>query len=161
MIRVRNLRKGEQATLSSELCDTGMAYLIPEWVWVVEPASLLGPFAPSAPFAVIVASQAHSWLVLWRVLAISPLPSAVPLNWFLEALPQVFAEARLRGCIGFLTLLADNRPEEVKMARIIARMAQGAIKPFQGSLGAGLLPGIELSAPEIEALQATIARGGN
>ena len=81
-IRVRNLREGEQDTLPDALRDHGMAYLIPEWAWVVESTG------SSAPFALIVASQAHSWLVLWRILSVSPLPSAIPLNWFLEALPQ-------------------------------------------------------------------------
>ena len=141
-IQVRNLRDGEEADLPAELRNTGMAYLIPEWVWLVEPASLLGPFAPSAPFAIIVASQAHSWAVLWRILALSPLPPGIPLNWFLEAIPQVFAAARQRGCVGFLTLLADNRPEEVKMARIIQRLDGAKILPFQGSMGVGTLIGV-------------------
>ena len=141
MIHVRNLRKDEQQTLPAALLDTGMPFLVPEWVWVVEPVSILGPFdpVPPQPFALIVTSFSHGWLVLWRVLALSPLPPAIPLNWFLEAFPQVFAEARLRGCVGFLTLLADSRPQEVKMARIITRLAKGGIVPFQGSLGAGML----------------------
>ena len=138
-VQVRNLREGEAATLPSALLDTGMAYLIPQWVWVVEPASPLGPFAPSTPFAIIVASQAHSWLVLWRILAISPLPPTVPLNWIMEALPQVFAKAAIRGCVGFMTLLADNHPQEVKMARIIASLPECSILPFQGSMGVGPL----------------------
>jgi hypothetical protein len=118
-----------------------MPFLVPEWVWVVEPVSILGPFdpVPPQPFALVVCSFAHGWLVLWRVLALSPLPSAKSLNWFLEAIPQVFAEARQRGCVGFLTLLADNQPAEAKMARIITRLAKGGIVPFQGSLGAGML----------------------
>jgi hypothetical protein len=140
-IQVRNLRENEASSLPPALQNHGMAYLIPEWVWVVEPFSPLGPFAPPAPFAIIVASQAHSWLLLFRILALSPLPSGIPLNWFLEALPQVFAEAHERGCVGFLTLLADDRPAEVKMARIILRMAKGGIMPFQGSIGAGMLTG--------------------
>ena len=138
-IRVRNLREGEADTLPAALRDHGMLFLIPEWVWVVEPSSPLGPFAPSTPFAIIVGAQAHSWLLLCRVLAVSPLPPAASLNWFLEALPQVFAEARQRGCVGFVTLLDDNRPEEVKMARIIMRLAKGGIVPFHGSVGAGML----------------------
>jgi hypothetical protein len=140
-IHVRNLREGEQQTLPVALLDTGMPFLVPEWVWVVEPVSLLGPFDPvqPQPFAIVVCSFAHGWLVLWRVLALSPLPPAISLNWFLEAIPQVFAEARLRGCVGFLTLLADNQPAEAKMARIITRLAKGGIVPFQGSLGAGML----------------------
>jgi hypothetical protein len=141
MIHVRNLRKDEQQTLPAALLDTGMPFLVPEWVWVVEPVSILGPFdpVPPQPFALIVTSFSHGWLVLWRVLALSPLPPAIPLNWFLEAFPQVFAEVRLRGCVGFMTLLADSRPQEVKMARIITRLAKGGIVPFQGSLGAGML----------------------
>ena len=142
-VHVRNLREGEASTLPLALQDHGMAYLITEWAWVVEPVSLLGPFAPvSPPFALIVAAQAHSWLLLFRIMAISPLPSNAPLNWVMEALPQVFSAARARGCVGFLTMLADNRPEEVKLARIVARMAKGAIMPFQGSMAAGLLPGV-------------------
>lgn len=142
-IHVRNLREGEATTLPQALLDTGMPFLDPQWVWVVEPVNLLGPFASSQlPFALIVGSFAHGWLVLWRALALSPLPHGISLNWFLEALPQVFAAASARGCVGFLTLLADNRPEEVKMARIVQRLADAAILPFQGSIGAGLLPGI-------------------
>ena len=143
-VRVRNLRAGEQASLPAALRDTGMFFLAEEWVWVVERAALpspLGPFGPPppAPFAIVVCSFAHGWLVLWRLLSISPLPPGIPLNWFKEALPQVFAEARLRGCVGFLTLLADNRPAEVKMARIIASLPGATLLPFQGSLGVGLL----------------------
>jgi hypothetical protein len=140
MIYARNLREGETSTLPPALLDTGMLYLIKEWAWAVESTEC------PIPFALIVASQAHSWLVLWRVLAISPLPSGIPLTWFLEALPQVFAEARLRGCVGFLTLLDDKRPEEVKMARIITHLAHGGIMPFQGSIGAGMLASIAKEA---------------
>ena len=143
VIHVRNLCEGETATLPSALLDTGMPFLVPEWVWVVEPTSPLGPFAPPNPFAIIIASQAHSWLVLWRVISLSPLPPEIPLTWFLEAIPQVFAEARLRGCVGFMTLLADNRPQEVKMARIIASLPGAALLPFQGSMGVGPLAGVE------------------
>ena len=156
-VHVRNLREGEQATLSAALLDTGMPYLVPEWAWVVELTASDDPIAiltkpPSAPFAIVIASFAHGWLVLWRIIALSPLPSGIPLNWFLEALPQVFAAARARGCVGFLTLLADDRPEEVKMARIILRMAKGRILPFRGSMGVGLLPEIEAEiGTEIEA----------
>jgi len=140
-VHVRNLREGEANTLPPALLDHGMPFLDPQWVWLVEPPNPLGPFAPVAPppFALVVASFAHGWLVLWRVLALSPLPSAIPLNWFLEAIPQVFAAARQRGCVGFLTLLADNRPEEVKMARIIQRLDGAKILPFQGSMGVGVI----------------------
>lgn len=143
-LHVRNLRLGEQETLPAALLDTGMPFLVPEWVWVVEPVSVLGPFdpVPPQPFALVVTSFSHGWLVLWRVLALSPLPPTIPLNWFLEAIPQVFAAARQRGCVGFLTLLADNRPEEVKMARIIQRLDGAKILPFQGSMGVGTLAGV-------------------
>jgi hypothetical protein len=132
-VQVRNLREGEVDILPPDLLDTGTPYLVPEWVWVVETIGQV------APFALVVASFCHGWLVLWRILAISPLPPGIPLNWFKEALPQVFAEARQRGCVGFLTFLADNRPAEAKMARIIARLAGGTVLPFQGSMGVGLL----------------------
>jgi hypothetical protein len=125
-----------------------MPYLVPEWAWIVEQASPLGPLAPSAPFALIAGSFCHGWLLLFRVVAISPLPPAIPLTWFMEALPQVFAEARSRGCVGFLTLLADNRPEEVKIARIVAGLPGCSILPFQGSMGVGPLTLGELSKEE-------------
>ena len=147
-IHVRNLREGEASTLPPALLNTGMAYLIPEWAWVVEPSSPLGPFAPAPPpFALIVASQAHSWLVLYRILSLPALPPEIPLTWVMEALPQVFAEARRRGCVGFLTLLADNRPEEVKLARIVQRLAGATLLPFQGSMGVGVLTGIGAEEP--------------
>ena len=134
-VRVRNLRKGEASSLSPVLLDTGMPYLVPEWVWVVEAVDAPGPFA------IVVCSFAHGWLVLWRILALPSLPPEIPLTWFMEALPQVFEEARQRGCVGFLTLLADNQPAEAKMARIVTRMAGGTLVPFQGSMGVGLLAG--------------------
>lgn len=130
-VRVRNLREGEAAGLPPALRGHGLPYLVPEWAWVVETPD-------HTTFALIVGSFAHGYLVLFRVLAISPLPPGTPLTWFMEALPQVFSEARARGCVGFVTLLADNRPREVKLARIISRMAGAAIMPFQGSVGVGL-----------------------
>ena len=135
-IHVRNLREGEVSVLPPALLDTGMPYLVPEWAWVVEADGY------PAPFAIVIGSFAHGWLVLWRLLAISPLPAEIPLNWFKEALPQVFADAQTRGCVGFLTLLADNRPAEAQMAQIITRLAEGTVLPFQGSMCVGLLPGV-------------------
>jgi hypothetical protein len=146
VVHVRNLRKGEQASLPSALLDTGMPYLDEQWTWVVEaagpPRRGVGSAATGeldTPFALVVASFAHGWLVLWRLLAVSPLPPTAPLNWFTEAHPLIFAEARRRGCVGFLTLLADDRPEEVKLARIAVRLAGGTLIPFQGALGVGTL----------------------
>jgi hypothetical protein len=52
-----------------------------------------------------------------------------------------------------MTLLADNRPEEVKMARIIAGMPGAALMPFQGSIGAGLLPGVAVTDATVAALR--------
>jgi len=138
-IHVRNLRKGEQSFLPSALLNTGMPYLDEQWTWAVEAAEP-GPDAagePGTPFALVVTSFAHGWLVLWRLLAVSPLPQGVPLNWFVAAHPLIFAEARRRGCVGFLTLLADDRPEEVKLARIAVRLAGGTLIPFQGAIGVG------------------------
>jgi hypothetical protein len=136
-IYVRNLREGEADTLPPALQNTGMPYLVPEWVWIIETRD-----SPE-PFAIVVTSFCHGWLVLWRLIAVSPLPPEIPLNWIKEAFPQVFAEARVRGCVGFLTLLADNRPEEAQIARIVTRMVGGTSLSFQGAMGCGLLPGIE------------------
>lgn len=141
-VRVRNLREGEADSLPLSLLDTGMPYLDPPWVWIVEAeVETFDLSTPPAPFALIVTSFAHGWLVLWRVLAASPLPPAIPLTWFMEALPQVFAEAAKRGCVGFLTLLADDRPAEARMARIVASLPGCSILPFQGSMGVGPLAG--------------------
>jgi hypothetical protein len=119
-----------------------MPYLVPEWAWVVEAGEEAeGRSTSSLPFALVVTSFSHGWLVLWRVLAISPLPPTIPLTWFMEALPQIFTTAAERGCVGFLTLLSDNRPEEVKMARIIAALPGAAVLPFSGSMGVGRLGG--------------------
>jgi len=134
-IHVRNLREGDVDALPSALRDTGMFYLVPEWTWIV------GVEGSSEPFAIVVTSFCHGWLVLWRLITVSPLPPEIPLNWIKEAFPQVFAEARARGCVGFLTLLADNRPEEAQIARIVTRMAGGKALPFQGVMGCGLLTG--------------------
>ena len=131
-IHVRNLRKGEPVRLPSALLNTGMPYLDEQWTWAVEEAG-----GKDTPFALVIASFAHGWFVLWRILAVSPLPPTVPLNWFMEAHPLIFAEAKRRGCIGFLTLLADDRPEEVKLARIAVRLAEGTLIPFQGAIGVG------------------------
>lgn len=142
-IKVRNLRPDEAPTLPAALLETGMPFLDPAWAWVVEPVSPLGPFAPPAPpFALVVTSFCHGWLLLCRVLSVSPLPSVVPLNWIMEALPQVFAEARLRGCVGFVTLLADDRPQEIKLARIIQSLPGAGLVPFHGSMAAGSLAAV-------------------
>jgi hypothetical protein len=133
MIRVRNLRKGEAATLPPALLDHGMPYLVEDWVWVVESDEHPGPFA------LIVASFCHGWLLLSRLLALSPLPPGIPLTWFLETHPQVFAEARARGCVGFLTLLSEDRPEEAQMARIAVKLAGGTVLPGHWSMCAGPL----------------------
>jgi len=159
-IQVRNLREGEADTLPPTLLNHGMPYLDPQWCWVVEsappddppddpsPISILTaphtppPAPPPASFALVVCSFAHGWIVLWRILSLSPLPPEIPLNWIMEALPQVFAEAASRGCVGFLTLLADNRPEEVQLARIVAALPSATLLPFAGSMGVGRLDGL-------------------
>lgn len=162
-VRVRNLHEGEAATLPVALQNHGMPYLDEPWAWVIEsvnqavsleadsavpgrqtitqlsPVALPLNHSAPVPFALVVCSFAHGWLVLWRVIAISPLPPEIPLTWFKEALPQVFAEARARGCVGFLTLLSDDRPAEAQMARIITKVAGGTTLSFQGVMGVGLL----------------------
>ena len=129
MIQARNLRKGE--VLPPGLTDTGTPFTDEEWTWVVEHES------HPVPFALIVASFCHGWLLLFRLLALAPLPPGVPLTWFLEARLQVFAEARLRGCVGFLTLLDEDRPVEAQMARIAMKLAGGTVLPGHWSMCAG------------------------
>ena len=108
-----------------------MPYIVEDWAWVVESDDY------PAPFAIIVAAFCHGWLLLYRLLAISPLPPGVPLTWFMEAHPQVFETARRRGCVGFLTLLDDSRPEEAQMARIAVKLAGGTVLPGKWSMCAG------------------------
>jgi hypothetical protein len=107
-----------------DLGETGMPYLVPEWTWVV--------CEDDKPFAIFITSFAHGWLVFWRVL--SNKPPSVSSNWFLEAVPRILENAQRRGCVGVLTMLADNKKAETKLARIIARR-NGKLVPFCGCLG--------------------------
>ena len=121
----RNMKLDEY--IPPPLSDTGMPYLDPDWVW-------LACTDDDQPFAIVVASFCHGWIVLWRVIA---LESAQP-NWFLAALPEVFDNAKKRGCLGILTMLEDRNEAEVKMARLIQKSG-GTLIPFTGTIGAAIL----------------------
>jgi len=132
MIQVRNYRLGE--FLPAPLLDTGTPYIDPKWCWVVTPKET------DLPFAIIVGSFAHGWFCLWRVLVVRPLPKLVSPHWFLEAMPKVLENARERGCVAMMTLFDDQRPQEVKLARIVLRMG-GKLLPCRGSLAVVPLAG--------------------
>jgi hypothetical protein len=126
MVKVRKYLHGEFLPLP--LLDHGMPYLDPNWSWVVTPKD------NDLPIALIVGSFAHGWLVLWRVLVVKPRPKNVAAHWFLEAMPKVFDNARESGCVGILTFLADDKLQEVKLARLLLRTG-GKLLPFKGSVG--------------------------
>jgi hypothetical protein len=99
----------------------------PEWVWVVTPPN------SSLPFAIIVGAPAHGFLILLRVISVSPLPPQAPRNWFKPALMTVLDNSRRRGCLGMITLLSDKSEQEQKLARLVLKMG-GDLFPFSGSL---------------------------
>lgn len=126
MVNVRHYRAGE--FLPAPLTDTAMPKLDAAWTWVVTPATV------DLPFAIVVCSYASGWLVVWRLIALKPLPNLVSPHWFLEAFPKVLENARESGCVGLLSLLADDKETEVRLARLMCKMG-GELVPFKGSLG--------------------------
>lgn len=109
----------------------------PEWCWVVEHSEL-------GPIALLLASNCHGVLMFWRVLATAKTRSIA--NWFLAAFPKILENARLRGCVGYGAFFHDDRPEEVKFARLLARH-RGSIEPFSGSFGVAFISGVEGAGP--------------
>jgi hypothetical protein len=125
-LTLRPLTKLEADTpelLPPELRVYGFPYLLPEWCWIVEKNGL--------PIALIVTSMVHGILFFWRVLATASAKKA--LYWFLACMPQIIENAKTMGCLGYGTFLSDDKPQEVKFARILSRLDAKVI-PWVGSL---------------------------
>ena len=94
------------------------------WQWVVEHEGEI--------VAQVLCSPCHG---LIHILRISSMPEA-PHGWAVVALRRVLSDAKARGMIGFMTLLADKQPAEVKLMKIIQRQG-GQLVPFYGALAFG------------------------
>lgn len=129
-MRIRHYIAGE--FLPQPLLDTGVPKIDPAWAWVVTPDD------SELPFALILGSYAHGWLMLWRLLSVQPLPRGVARYWFLEAMPRLLENAKQQGCVGMLSLLSDTKSCEVKLARLILRIG-GQLIPFRGSVAVAVL----------------------
>ena len=100
--------------------------LDPQWVWVIEHENRI--------VALVITHNMNGILLLLRMNA----TSSAPREWAVVALRQVLTEAKERGLMGFLTLLQDSKPQEVKLMRIAQR--NGAVLlPFSGALAFGSL----------------------
>ena len=87
-----------------------------EWTWVA--------LVDDAIVALLVAGQVQSLLLLLRIAITSQAPPAA----CLLLLRQAFRDARRRGCLGFLTFLADSAAAESQLMRIVQR-AGGDLTP--------------------------------
>lgn len=111
--------------LPEELFDGLESYVIdPEWQWVVEQDGRI--------VAQVLACYAHGITILLRISATQDAPK----SWAVVALRQVLRDCRERGCIGFLTMLEDNKKQEVKLMRIVQKIG-GYVRPFYGAIVAG------------------------
>ena len=115
-----------------ELRDWGFPYLDREWTWVIE--------VDSTPIALVICSFAGGMLVIWRILSTSS-AKRVESTWFWASLPKILDNARLRGCVAYLSMFDDAHESETQLARILTR-AGGVLKPFKGMLGVGPIPGV-------------------
>ena len=87
-----------------------------DWTWVA--------LADNAIVALLVAGCAQSLLLLLRMTATPQAPACVALL----LLRKAFKDARRRGCLGFLTFLADSAAAESQLMRIVQR-AGGDLTP--------------------------------
>lgn len=122
-VEVRRRYPGEEmpAELMSGL---EVFYIVEEWQWVVEYEGKI--------VAQILTAPLHGLLLLLRMIS---LPEAPPL-WLVLALRRILADAKARGLFGYLILLEDVRPNEVKMMRL-AQRGGGMLRPFSGVLAFG------------------------
>lgn len=112
-------------SLPQELMDGLEAYRIdPDWQWVVEHDGKI--------VAQILACYAHGITILLRMSATKDAPK----SWAVVALRQLLRDCRERGCIGFMTMLEDDKKQEVKLMRIVQKLG-GYIRPFYGAVVAG------------------------
>jgi hypothetical protein len=98
----------------------------PEWQWVLVSEGKI--------VAQLLAANMHGVLLILRV---SSLPTA-PRGWALTLFRRVLRDCSALGLIGFTTFLADNRPAERRLMRIVSRMG-GYLIPCSGVWAAGRL----------------------
>lgn len=126
-IEVRNRwwRGKELEKLPSELMDGMEPYTIdPEWQWVAEyDGKIVGQ---------ILACYAHGVPIIIRITSTKDAPK----SWAVVALRQMLKDCRARGCVAFMTMLEDSKPQEVKLMRIVQKLG-GYVKPFYGAIVAG------------------------
>lgn len=122
-IEVRPRYPGEE--IPAELMQGFEAFQIAEnWQWLV--------FHEGKVIAQILTCPAHGLLIFLRMMS---LPEAPPF-WLVVALRRILADARERGLFGYVILLEDSRPKEVKMMRL-AQKGGGMLQPFYGVLAFG------------------------
>lgn len=124
-IRNRGFVGRELEPLPSSLMDGMEPYTIdPEWQWIVEYDGEI--------VAQILACYAHGVPLILRITATKNAPK----SWAVVALRQMLRDCRERGCVGFMTMLEDSKPQEVKLMRIVQKLG-GYVRPFYGAIVAG------------------------
>lgn len=121
-ITVRHPRAGE---VPAELM-TGldMFPIDTDWQWVL--------IHDGQVKAQLLAVKAHGLLFIMRL---TSLPDA-PYGWAVKLFRQVMKDAKEAGLIGFMTFLADQNPQEVKLMKIVQRLG-GIMIPQSGVWAAG------------------------
>jgi Acetyltransferase (GNAT) domain len=113
----RNLRSGEEIPFDTGL---GPLQLDPEWVWVAEYEDQI--------VAVLVGSEAHGMLLLWRMVSVPEAPKTA----ILVLLRRVMADARDRGLNFYATFLHAEKEERLtamqnKLAKLMAHTQAGSV----------------------------------
>lgn len=126
---IRNMQQGERLPAMAN-GEFGFEHLPleAEWCWIAE--------IDQQPSAVLIGGQAHGLFLLFRLIVVAPSSSIPSLPLLL--LRRAFRDAKERGCLGFLTVLDDAKPAEVKLMRLILRQG-GSLIPHNGAYGAGRL----------------------
>lgn len=123
MISIRNLREGETLPVISSPDGLPLGFeglpLDHEWVWLAEQAGRC--------VGILITAPAHSILMIFRITMASDAPSSTALL----LLRRAFREARQRGCAGWMSVLADQSPAEVRLMRIAMRVEATCI-PMSG-----------------------------
>lgn len=128
MIKIRNLRTGEALPVISPSDGLPIGFeglpLDHEWVWLAEHHGQC--------VGILIAAPAHSILLIFRITLTSTAPAAAALL----LLRRAFRDARARGCAGWMSVLADQSPAEVRLMRIAMRV-QATCIPMSGMWAGG------------------------